>query len=316
MSEDALVALQDDTHNQVVAQSVMLRIKAYVVEDEPDYESTPVVPPNDEYVSEDELDEAYSSPSLSMMAPSNRSNDATNKSRRCPRSTGLQLPDMRQGRPQLTLSEPSAMAPSSAPPGVVPPGSVPPGVVPPGAVPHTSVGSSSAVPAAPAPYVRRREDALLRAPSRHNQPHLHPDKINGALWFGMDPEVHAFIRAAWQGKYWGLWASWNFVPSEKKDQWWHAFIQHYYWEDQFHDEIYLKWKKQTQTLTRQQWLRSTALSKQKKKSAKAAISRKSAPIGKKMHKHGAGPRCFLNIEYKMMVDEGLDEPPSYTALAR
>ncbi|KAG2292806.1 hypothetical protein Bca52824_039475 [Brassica carinata] len=35
-----------------------------------------------------------------------------------------------------------------------------------------------------------------------------------------------------------------------------------------------------------------------------------------MHKHGAGPRCFLNIEYNMMVDEGLDEPPSYTALAR
>uniref|UniRef100_A0A0D3BGZ2 Uncharacterized protein n=1 Tax=Brassica oleracea var. oleracea TaxID=109376 RepID=A0A0D3BGZ2_BRAOL len=54
----------------------------------------------------------------------------------------------------------------------------------------------------------------------------------------------------------------------------------------------------------------------KRKSAKAARSRKSAPVGKKMHKHGAGPRCFLNIAYKMMVDEGLDEPPSYTALAR
>uniref|UniRef100_A0A0D3BVP8 Uncharacterized protein n=1 Tax=Brassica oleracea var. oleracea TaxID=109376 RepID=A0A0D3BVP8_BRAOL len=54
----------------------------------------------------------------------------------------------------------------------------------------------------------------------------------------------------------------------------------------------------------------------KKKSAKAAKSRKSAPVGKKMHKHGTGPRCFLSIEYKMMVDEGLDEPPSYTALAR
>ncbi|XP_048622962.1 uncharacterized protein LOC125592025 [Brassica napus] len=57
-SEDALVALQDETHNQVVAQSVMLRIETYVVEDDSDYESTPVVPPNDEYVSEDELDEA------------------------------------------------------------------------------------------------------------------------------------------------------------------------------------------------------------------------------------------------------------------
>ena len=57
-SEDALVALQDDTHNQVVAQSVMLRIETYVVKDDSDYESTPVVPPNDEYVSEDELDVA------------------------------------------------------------------------------------------------------------------------------------------------------------------------------------------------------------------------------------------------------------------
>ena len=79
---------------------------------------------------------------------------------------------MRQGRPQLTLSEPSAMAPSSAPPIFVPPG----------AVPHASVGSSSGVHAAPAPYVKRREDALLRVPSRRNQPHLHPNKINGALW--------------------------------------------------------------------------------------------------------------------------------------
>uniref|UniRef100_A0A0D3CIY8 Transposase Tnp1/En/Spm-like domain-containing protein n=1 Tax=Brassica oleracea var. oleracea TaxID=109376 RepID=A0A0D3CIY8_BRAOL len=54
----------------------------------------------------------------------------------------------------------------------------------------------------------------------------------------------------------------------------------------------------------------------KKKSAKAAKSRKSALVGKRMHKHGASPRCFLNIQYNMMVDEGLDEPPSYTALAR
>lgn len=44
------------------------------------------------------------------------------------------------------------------------------------------------------------------------------------LRFGIDPEVHAFIRATWQGNYWGSWASWNFVPPEKKDQWWHAFI--------------------------------------------------------------------------------------------
>ena len=38
----------------------------------------------------------------------------------------------------------------------------------------------------------------------------------------------------------------------------------------------------------------------KKKSAKAAKYRKSAPVGKKMHKHGACPHSFLNIEYNMV----------------
>ncbi|KAF3579948.1 hypothetical protein DY000_02032218 [Brassica cretica] len=34
----------------------MLRFETYVVEDDSDYDSTPVVPPNDGYVSEDELE--------------------------------------------------------------------------------------------------------------------------------------------------------------------------------------------------------------------------------------------------------------------
>ncbi|XP_056853902.1 uncharacterized protein LOC130503245 [Raphanus sativus] len=52
----------------------------------------------------------------------------------------------------------------------------------------------------------------------------------------------------------------------------------------------------------------------KKKSQSAAASRKSAPRGKTMYKHGAGPRCFINIEHRMTIEDG--EPPSYTALAR
>ena len=55
-SEVALIVLQYDTHNQFVARSEMLRFETYVVEDDSDYDSTPVVPPNDEYVSEDELE--------------------------------------------------------------------------------------------------------------------------------------------------------------------------------------------------------------------------------------------------------------------
>ena len=47
-SKVVLTALQDDTHNQVVAQSEMLRIESYIVEDDSDYDSTMVVPPIDE----------------------------------------------------------------------------------------------------------------------------------------------------------------------------------------------------------------------------------------------------------------------------
>lgn len=228
----------------------------------------------------------------------------------------------------MTSSGPAAMDPSSAPP-------VFPGVVPPGAVPHAPTGSSSAVPAAPAPYVRRTEDALLRAPSRRNQQHLHPLRLNGALWFGVDPEVHAFIRETWQANFWGPWAIWTNVPPDKRDQWWHSFIQHYYWDDQFHDEIFLKWKKQTQVtvcgrisqkrrdnkhpayINDTDWAvvcQKYSTPAAKKKSQSAATSRKSAPRGKTMYKHGAGPRCFVNIEHRITIEDG--EPPSYTALAR
>ncbi|CAH2060872.1 unnamed protein product [Thlaspi arvense] len=41
------------------------------------------------------------------------------------------------------------------------------------------------------------------------------------------------------------------------------------------------------------------------------------PQGEKgVHKHCAGPQNFLKIEYDMMVESGLDEPPPYTNLVR
>ncbi|CAN8243376.1 unnamed protein product [Cochlearia groenlandica] len=78
--------------------------------------------------------------------------------------------------------------------------------------------------ATPAPYVRRREDALLHASARRNQQHLHPQKLKGALWFCIDPEVHTFIKATWQGNFWGPWATWKDLPEEKTNLWLHAFI--------------------------------------------------------------------------------------------
>ncbi|KAH0875855.1 hypothetical protein HID58_073217 [Brassica napus] len=52
------MALQDDTRNDVVAPSEMIRIESYVVEDDSGYDVLPVAPPNDEYVSEDELEDS------------------------------------------------------------------------------------------------------------------------------------------------------------------------------------------------------------------------------------------------------------------
>lgn len=57
-AEDALIALQDDTHNQFVALSTIVRIESHVVEDDADYDVLPVSPPNDEYISEDEVDDS------------------------------------------------------------------------------------------------------------------------------------------------------------------------------------------------------------------------------------------------------------------
>ncbi|CAH2065563.1 unnamed protein product [Thlaspi arvense] len=52
----ALQAVQDDTRNQVVAASAMIRIESHVMEDASNYDMQHVCPPNDEYISEDELE--------------------------------------------------------------------------------------------------------------------------------------------------------------------------------------------------------------------------------------------------------------------
>ncbi|KAG7536933.1 Transposon En/Spm-like [Arabidopsis suecica] len=57
-AEDALIALQDDTHNHFVAPSTIVRIESHVVEDDADYDILHVAPPNDEYISEEELEDS------------------------------------------------------------------------------------------------------------------------------------------------------------------------------------------------------------------------------------------------------------------
>ncbi|CAH2065378.1 unnamed protein product, partial [Thlaspi arvense] len=114
---------------------------------------------------------------------------------------------------------------------VIPPGAVGSRIssgphLPPGAVGSTSGPAMppSAASSGANNYNRMTLDALLNAPSRELQPHLHPRKLNGALWFGVDPSVHKFIRTTWQAYYMGPWSSWKFVPQERKDKWWQTFV--------------------------------------------------------------------------------------------
>ncbi|KAL0730010.1 hypothetical protein Bca4012_026103 [Brassica carinata] len=54
-SEIALMAWQDDRHDQV-AESSLLRVETHVVDDVSDYDIAPVNPPNDEYVSDGDVE--------------------------------------------------------------------------------------------------------------------------------------------------------------------------------------------------------------------------------------------------------------------
>ncbi|KAH0868030.1 hypothetical protein HID58_075052 [Brassica napus] len=231
--------------------------------------------------------------------------------------------DVRNVRPQLrAVSMPPARTPASSQP------TRPPGVV--------GSSTSSAAPPPPPTYATRTEEALLRAPTRINQPHLHPDKINGALWYtvvvngccymflsddwswiGVDPEVHEFIKATWQGNFWGPWQSWLKVPVEKRASWWHSFIT----QVTICGRISQKRQKNKQPsyVSATDWetiLANWSTAEAKAKSQSAAESRCAAPPGLKMHVHGAEPRTFANITYNMVVEEGLEGPVSYPELVR
>nr|VDD26080.1 unnamed protein product [Brassica oleracea] len=100
----------------------------------------------------------------------NSSANASNDRRRS-HPPGLNLEDVRNVRPQMRAA--------SMPPGRTPASSQP--TRPPGVV-GSSTSSAAPPPPPPPTYATRTEEALLRAPTRINQPHLHPDKIKGALW--------------------------------------------------------------------------------------------------------------------------------------
>ncbi|CAE6126360.1 unnamed protein product [Arabidopsis arenosa] len=254
-AEDALIALQDDTHNHFVAPSTIVRIESHVVEDDADYDILHVAPPNDEYISEEELEDSCDD------------SDSDSDSE-------------------------------------VPPGALPNGTVPQGATRSPSAASSHANN-----YNQRTLDALLSAPERESQPHLHPRKLNGALCLVLTPlSTNSFAQ---HGKA----ISWDrgrtgqmFLRIGKKLGGTHLCKK--------------KGKnKKPKYIGETDWdflMEYWDTEPAQKKSKSAVGCRISDPLNKGIHKHCAGPRAFARIEYQMasMVESGLDEPPPFTDLVR
>ena len=69
----------------------------------------------------------------------------------------------------------SPRVPPPMPPGATGPASMTPGATGP-ALNHAASSSRSTS------YPQMSLNAMLNSPARLAQPHLHPDKINGALW--------------------------------------------------------------------------------------------------------------------------------------
>ncbi|KAF2531575.1 hypothetical protein F2Q70_00029353 [Brassica cretica] len=137
---------------------------------------------------------------------------------------------------------------------------------------------------------------IRNPPTRINQPHLHPDKLNGVLWIGVDPEVHEFIKATWQGNFWGPWQSW--------------LKQQYYWEDGFHEEIFFKWKLQTQVII------CGRISQKRQKNKQPSYV--SATVWETILANWSTAEAKAKSQSVnlVVVEEGLERPVSYPDLVR
>ncbi|KAF2567803.1 hypothetical protein F2Q68_00028157 [Brassica cretica] len=79
-------------------------------------------------------------------------------------------------------------------------------------------------PCAPPGFPLRSIEELLQAPARRNQPTLHPEKKDGALWISIDNEVKYDIKRAFSNDFEGPWWNLSLVPPEQQDKWWSDFV--------------------------------------------------------------------------------------------
>uniref|UniRef100_A0A0D3CRN5 Uncharacterized protein n=1 Tax=Brassica oleracea var. oleracea TaxID=109376 RepID=A0A0D3CRN5_BRAOL len=79
-------------------------------------------------------------------------------------------------------------------------------------------------PCAPPGFPLRSIEELLQAHARRNQPTLHPEKRDGALWISIDDEVKYDIKRAFSNDFDGAWWNLSEVPPEQQDKWWSDFV--------------------------------------------------------------------------------------------
>ncbi|CAA7053995.1 unnamed protein product [Microthlaspi erraticum] len=72
---------------------------------------------------------------------------------------------------------------------------------------------------APPGFPLRSITELLQAPARRNQPTLHPEKRDGALWISIENEVKYDIKNAFTNDFDGPWWNLGEVPQNLKDKW-------------------------------------------------------------------------------------------------
>ncbi|KAL0730947.1 hypothetical protein Bca4012_027041 [Brassica carinata] len=128
-------------------------------------------------------------------------------------------------------------------------------------------------PCAPPGFPLRSLDELLQAPARRNQPILHPEKKDGALWISIDNEVKYDIKRAFTNDFDGAWWNLSEVPPEQQDKWWSDFVALHV---------------------------STTNSK----------NRKSERGGDGVHQHISGSKSYAKVKYEMRAQRIIEEVES------
>nr|VDD60777.1 unnamed protein product [Brassica oleracea] len=188
-------------------------------------------------------------------------------------------------------------------------------------------------PCAPPGFPLRSIEELLQAHARRNQPTLHPEKRDGALWISIDDEVKYDIKRAFSNDFDGAWWNLSEVPPEQQDMWWSDFV--YYWDSDHHNLVKALWTKQLRRMI------SNNISKGKTNNKKPNFvsdnnwklmwrhwntpqalhvsntnskNRKSERDGDGIHQHISGSKSYAKVKYEMMMELG--EEPAITYLVR